>query len=348
MTQTADSPAPRHLEDVLDPSWLSGALGASYRGCRVHDATIVETQRTIATKTRFTISYDNPGDPPAPDALCVKGYFHEEGWRRPGAGEVEAQFYRNAASMVGARVAHSVYVGIDQKTRSAVVIMQDLVAAGATFLTALSPYTVDQTAATLDQLALLHATNWDSPLLREDWLRPKMELIASSMPTPRLQELLDRPRAETLPSRVRRADRLHAGLAALIERDVDPLCLIHGDVHAGNVFETAEGPGLIDWQLVQRGPWAADVAYHIGAVLAIEDRRRYEDTLLAHYLDRLGTYGVKCPSREEATDAYRMYLVYGMFLWSMTQFVDEPITTQFVRRLGQAVADHGSFELLGV
>jgi hypothetical protein len=336
------------LEEVLDPAWLSRALGETHKGCQVRETTVVETLRTIATKTRFAVTYDDPGTPAAPDALCVKGYYHEEGWRRPGAGEVEALFYRHAASRVGARVAPCVYVGLDEETRDGMVIMRDLVDAGATFLTALSPYSVEQAAATLDQIAQLHATNWAGAILDAQWLAPKMTMILGAMPATRLQELLERPRADTLPDAVRKAGRLNAGLEALVKRWDGPLCLVHGDVHAGNVFETADGPGLIDWQLVQRGPWAADVAYHIGAVLAIEDRRREEEALVDHYLSRLAAYGVQPPPHDDALWDYRAYLVYGYYLWSMTQFVDEPITTQFVQRLGQAVVDHGSFELLGV
>jgi len=348
MAQPVDSPAPRHLEEVLDPAWLSRALGESHPGCQVREATIVETQRTIATKTRFAVSYDDPGSPAAPDAMCVKGYFHEEGWRRPGVGEVEALFYRYGASRVAARVAPVVYVGLDDQTRSGMVVMRDLVEDGATFLTALSPYSVDQTAGTLDQIAKLHATNWAGELLEAAWLAPKMEMILGAMPATRLQELLDRPRADVLPDEVRGAERLNAGLRSLVAGWEGPLCMVHGDIHAGNIFETADGPGLIDWQLVQRGAWAADVAYHIGAVLDVEERRREERALLDHYLSRLASYGVQAPSSEDAFQAYRTYLVYGYYLWSMTQFVEEPITTQFVRRLGQAVVDHGSFELLGV
>ena len=124
--------------------------------------------------------------------------------------------------------------------------------------------------------------------------------------------------------------------------------MIHGDAHAGNIFETSGGPGLIDWQLVQRGVWAADVAYHIGAVLDIDDRRRSEFDLLRHYLTRLSIYGVEPPAWEEALVQYRRYLAYGLHLWAMTQFVDDNITTQFVQRLGQAVADNESFQLLSV
>ena len=62
--------------------------------CEMAGTTVVETLRTVATKVRFTVDCRDPGNPPAPSALCVKGCFHEEGRRRPGAGEVETAFYR--------------------------------------------------------------------------------------------------------------------------------------------------------------------------------------------------------------------------------------------------------------
>jgi aminoglycoside phosphotransferase (APT) family kinase protein len=127
-----------------------------------------------------------------------------------------------------------------------------------------------------------------------------------------------------------------------------PRCMLHGDTHAGNVFATAAGPGLLDWQLIQRGTWATDVAYHIGAVLETEDRRRSEWDLLRDYLDSLGELGAPTPSWDSAVALYRQHLAYGFFLWAMTQFTPEELTTNTIRRLGHAVEDNGTFELLGV
>ncbi|HLG68511.1 MAG TPA: phosphotransferase [Acidimicrobiales bacterium] len=343
------SPAPQELAEVLDPGWLSWALGHRHPGCEVAGTAVVETLQTVATKVRFVVDYHRPGDPPAPAALCVKGYFHEEGRRRPGAGIVETSFYRELAASVRARVAPCVYTGIDGTTGHGIVVMEDLVRAGARFLTALSPYSVDQAAATLDQLARLHAASWGAAGLDAPWLAPKLEMLTLAVDAARLQELMDRPRAGGLPSWVRDGQRIHAALEQLASAPPPAAaCLVHGDVHAGNVFETASGPGLIDWQLVQRGSWAMDVAYHIGAVLDTDERRRSESALLGHYLDRLSAYGIEPPAWDEAVAGYRRYLAYGLYLWAMTQFVEEPVTTQFVRRLGHAVVDNGTFELLGV
>jgi len=344
------NPAPGELDEVLDPSWLSRALDRRFPGCEVSGTEIVEIQQTIATKVRFKVDYREQGNPAAPTHLCVKGYFHDEGRRRAGAGVAETSFYREyGGTGLRLRVASCVYTGVDERSGLAMVIMEDLVHLGAHFLTALSPYSAGQAAATLDQLALLHAATWASPVLNASWLAPKFKLLADAVPASRLDELMHGARADGLPEEIRDGERIHAGLLALVERSTEePHCMIHGDAHAGNIFETSSGPGLIDWQLVQRGVWAADVAYHIGAVLNIDDRRRTELDLLRHYLTRLSIYGVDAPTWEEATVQYRRYLAYGLHLWAMTQLVDDAITTQFVQRLGQAVSDNESFQLLAV
>jgi Ser/Thr protein kinase RdoA (MazF antagonist) len=41
---------------------------------------------------------------------------------------------------------------------------------------------------------------------------------------------------------------------------VDRLVVCHGDVHPGNVIQSADGPVLLDWDLLCRGPAAWDHA----------------------------------------------------------------------------------------
>src|SRR3546814_9564871 len=78
-----------------------------------------------------------------------------------------------------------------------------------------------------------------------------------------------------------------SGIKALAARNTAlPQTLLHGDCHPNNIYWTADGPGFADWQLVQRGNWALDVAYHIAAVLPIAAAEREERALLDHYLDR--------------------------------------------------------------
>jgi hypothetical protein len=268
------------------------------------------------------------------------------------AGQVEAVFYRDLAPTLGdVRIPPCLHAGVDEATGHGLIVMEDLVDAGATFLDPLSSYGPEQAAATLDQLAALHAARWNSAADElPATLAPRLEMLAGIFPTGQLQAQLDDGRTPDVPPDVRRADRVQAAvraLAALV--DDNPSCVVHGDVHTGNVYLLADGqPGLIDWQVVQRGIWALDVAYHLAAVLDPGDRERSERELVDHYRDRLAAHGVTPPGRERAWWLYRAHLPYGFYMWGITRMVDRPIIERHTRRLGLAVAAHRSLDLLGV
>jgi hypothetical protein len=344
------SPAPLDLDEVLSPVWLDAVLGTRYRGTRVAAATVTEQLRTIATKVRFAVEYDdNPSGAPA--ALCVKGYFGPESASFASLGQMEVRFYSEVAPHLAVQVPPCVHSGIDPDTGHGVILMEDLVAGGCTFLTALSPYSVDQAAATLEQLARLHTAD-RAALTTHDtaWLAPRLSGYLDYVTADRLQEQLDDGRAAGLAPEVRRADRLRAGLGVLAERSAAAATsLVHGDAHAGNLYVDPTGaPGLIDWQVVQWGTWELDVAYHLGAVLATADRAASEQVLLEHYLDAVRARGGDPPGPDPAWDAYREALVYGYFMWGITQRVERPVLETFVQRLGAAVEHHESFDRLGV
>ena len=127
-----------------------------------------------------------------------------------------------------------------------------------------------------------------------------------------------------------------------------PQFLVHGDAHAGNIFRTAQGSGLIDWQVLQRGTWAIDVAYHLCAVLPVDLAEREERRLLGLYLDMARGLGLALPGEEEAWLQYREAVMYGFYMWGITRRVEPAIRNQFTDRLGRAVMRHDSFGLLGV
>jgi hypothetical protein len=341
-------PAPTSLDEVLDPSWLTEALSARYPGVKVIGAEAYWEQKNVATKVRFRIEVDPMPAPPPPN-WCVKAYFGRPD--RFAAGEREGEFYRELAPKVPITVPTCEYVGTNPETGHTLILMHDLTAAGTRFLTALSPYTVDLAAATLEELARLHGGSWADESMRSvPWLDSRLRTVPDYIPADTLQSLIDSRRGDPLPGSIKDAVRLGTAMRTLGEADEDgPICLTHGDAHAGNVFLEESGQvGIIDWQVVHRGSWAGDVAYHIGAVLDVEERERSERDLLTHYLDRLAAHGGQPPSPDDAWTAYRKYLVYGYFFWAMTRFVDEEITVEFTKRLGTAVAQHDSFSLLGV
>jgi hypothetical protein len=345
---TAKLPVPRTRDAAMDPAWLTQALAAVTGGARIESVEVVEVIRTMATKIRFKIAWD---DGRQSAALCLKAFLDvDEATARGGTTTIiEADFYDRIAPGSSVRVPACVATICDRANPQGVIIMRDLIADGARFCTALEPFSADQAAASLEQIARLHASN--SVLARETWIERRIASLAEAtyVPQPMLQELLNGPRGVNLPARTKDAGLLISGMKALAARDaLLPQTLVHGDCHAGNIFETAQGPGLIDWQLLQRGNWALDVAYHVAAVLPVELAEREEWNLLRHYLEVARGFGVEVPEFEEAREQYRAAPVYGFYLWSITRRVDPPIINVFVDRLGKSVTRHDSYRLLGL
>lgn len=340
---------PATLDGVLDADWLTESLAPISGGRAVTGVETVEVIRTVATKVRFAVTFDGLADP---QAFCIKGLLDvDEMTARGGATMIrEADFYTRVGPNVAVRTPVCVAAITDREGMQGLVVMRDLIAAGARFCSALEPFTADQAAASLDQLAALHAGR--GMLDTMAWITPRVSELARMqyISVETLQELLDGKRGEGLPDAVRNAARLGAGMRALAERDAArPQFLVHGDAHAGNIFRDAQGgTGLIDWQLLQRGGWALDLAYHICAVLPVELAEREERRLLDHYLATMRGLGCELPDREEAWRQYREAAIYGYYLWSITRRVDPPIIEMFVGRLGRAVERHESHALLGV
>jgi hypothetical protein len=342
---------PDTLGEVLDPAWLTRALGQRFPGI---DVTFVQrgpVVSRVSTNARFRIECRDGLPSGLPADLCVKGYFadcSDTATVSRTAGVPEALFYRRFARDSGVRTLDCVYADVDPVTQHGVVITADVAAQGASFLDALSPYTPDHVAASLEQYAILHGRTWGGDLPGEPWLlAPRLETTMRARGLLEIRGNFEGPIGALVPEDVRDAERLMDAVHRLAQRlsDAEPRCLLHGDAHVGNLYLDADGrPCLVDWQLVQGGPWYLDVGYHIGCTLSPEERRRSESDLLRHYLERLRAEGVDAPSWDDARRSVGLGLVYGFFLWAITLKVAPSITTAMLGRLGSAVADHEAYE----
>ena len=343
-----DLAVPATLEAALDPAWLTEALRPLSGGRRVLSAVPTGMVRTMATKLCCAVQFEGED---APHALALKAFLDvDEDNAGGGATTVrEADFYALIAPHLTARVPLVHAMVIDRAAQQALIVMPDLVAAGARFCSAREAFSADEAAQSLSQYARLHAA---SALLEgQDWIGRRIATYAERqhLPLETLQAMMHGERNEGLPDHVRDAGLLVAGLKALAARDEDrPATLLHGDCHAGNLYWSAEGPGLIDWQLVQRGGWALDVAYHIAAVLPVAVAEAEERHLLRHYLGELAAHGGQAPDEDTAWALYRESALYGFYLWSITRRVEPDITQMFCQRLGAALARHDAHRLLGV
>jgi hypothetical protein len=311
----------------------------------------LERKGPSALKIRLALDYAEPND--LPRQVCIKGIFDPElsGWLKSGGQHAEVSFYRQFAPRLTVRVPWAPFTGFDPETMAGVILMEDLIDEGASFLTALSPYTPEQAHASLDQLARLHGGTWAAGADSQTWSGPTLDYLVGArvVSAERVVELLGGSRGLRLPDAIKSGERIYAGLGALADQvRALPKCFIHGDAHAGNLWEGPDGIGMVDWQVFQRNHWSIDVAYHIGAVLDVEERRQTEADLLDYYLERLALHGGRPPGLEDAWRQYQVALTYGYYMWAITQRVETPIVDQFVTRLGTAVADHGSLRLLGV
>lgn len=351
MIREVAGPVPETMEGALDPAWLSMALAHVSGGRAVASVELAEVIKAMAAKVRVAVTFE--GQPDEVYRLCIKGFLdHDLGANAGGITTLrESDFYTRVAPHISMRTPPCAAVVADREAVRCIIIMADMIAAGVHFYNALEPLTVDQVAETLDQLARLHA----GPNLLEgnDWIPCRIENLAtreSIIPWQVIQELMHDERRADLPDRTLDARLLKRGMEVLAEINASlPPTILHGDVHPGNVYCTAEGRlGFTDWQLVQRGHWALDVAYHIASVLPVEVAEKEERHLLDHYLDAVKQHGGTAPDRESAWTAYRRSPVYGFYHWAITRRVHPPITHQAFKRLGEAVTRHDSYALLGL
>lgn len=347
MAATFD-PAPRTLAQVQDPAWLGAMLSRRWPGVTVRSVRVVETLATQATKVRLALDVDGVRDD-LPTKICIKGVLTDTG-APSSASIIETVFYRDLARRLPVRVPRCIHAELDDAGTNGVIVMADLKAQGATFLSALTPFGPAEARDTLEQLAMLHVSSWQgSDVFNQSAIPRFLDQISMTpiIPGALLQQMLDGPRGGPLPTSVKNAARLQRGLEALAAQVRDrPSCLVHGDAHAGNVYQTGRDFGLVDWQILQRGEWAQDVAYHIAAALSPEDRRTHERDLLDHYRDRLAALGGPALPADMAWIRYRAAMIYGFYLWSITRKVEPEITHEFVRRLGFAVDDLQSFAVV--
>ncbi len=339
------------LDELLSPAWLTSALEPAFPGIRVTGVTAGPVISRVSTNARFSIECaDGVPDGLFPN-LCAKGYFSETGQAYRHVGEPEARFYRDLAPSTGMRTLRSVYADVDPATRHGVVITEDVVVQGAVFLDALSAFTPDQAAESLEELAKLHAATWGRGAVADaGWLASRLGTYLEVRGVDEIRGNFEGPIGAGVPAEVRDPERLFRAYRTLASGAVAaaPWSVIHGDAHVGNLYVDAAGrPSFVDWQLVQRGPWYLDVGYHVASALSVDDRRRSERDLVRHYLDCLAAGGVDAPSADEAWSGIRRGIIHGFYLWGITLKVEPAVTTELLRRLGAAAADHDAFAVVG-
>jgi aminoglycoside/choline kinase family phosphotransferase len=360
MTMVSVSP-PANLAGVT-PEWLSLALSERYPDTVVASVEFGQTIHGTGTNLPLILRYARQSeDASLPTRLWLKGGYepHFEYMAPSRIYEIEAMFYRELAQRLDVRAPRCFYAGTNEQTHQGLLLLEDLAASGARFGKATQPVAPEVVARGLTTLARLHASTWNQNWPGTLWyVEPGIPREGPQATWYRAQTadvfaryIAERVEART-PAAVNAPQRIVAAFWKLAEMSHEaPRCVIHSDCHLDNFYFNTEGePGLMDWQSPRLGCWAWDVSYFIISALEVDERRRHERTLLAHYLDALAAHGVTAPSMDAAWLAYRRYNAYGLFVKIVNPDVFKPraINVAWMSRHVAAAEDLETFDSLDV
>ncbi len=337
----------------LTPSWMTAALSRRYPGVVVRDVRVGEVERGTNSRARVALSLDGGVGPSSVFVKWPGSPFHRVALVVLGALATEA-LLADAGTSFPLEHPDFYWGGVDRRRAAAVVVQEDLVAAGAHPHDARTPLSVEAVRSGLQGLAALHAAFWERPVpaslghLREWRLGPALGLVSVASLARGLRRAAYAGGATLrLPRGVgaRALSRQFRRSAAIVASG--PRTVLHGDPHPGNVYVTADGrTGFLDWQLTRLGHWSHDVGYFLVGSLDAEDRRRHERGLLAGYLDALGRTGVHAPTLETAWERYRGAPAFGLATWlhtlSFGTFQRTDVCLATIRRFAVAYDDLGT------
>ncbi len=267
----------------------------------------------------------------------------------------EAEVYRHFGPGLPAPQCH--HVAVDPAARLAVLVLDDLT--GSRPVDQVAGASVADAEAVVDTMATLHARWWEHPALERCGFVPALDdgvedrsarLYRESFP-----RFAERFRDHVPAGAFRAAERYGPQLAALYHRwAVDgPNTLSHNDLRLDNLLMPAEGaPVFVDWQRVIRYRGASDLAYFVAGSLPVDDRRRFEDQLVARYYDGLRAGGVQGYDLASLREDYRRSMLRWLGLVSTAAQLDvanargERLIEVMVERHFTAADDHDVAALL--
>jgi aminoglycoside phosphotransferase (APT) family kinase protein len=345
------------LDRTIDAARLTRLLRTRHPGVEVAAVDVLDDTSGSANRLRLGLTYAAGADGGLPATMFLKRNL--ERFNFPASMYTnEVRIYRDVLPGTGVETPAIYAIEASGDDLDFAILMEDLATRpGLRIGFVLDATTPDEIASLLATLARLHAAFWGgAPIDRvAPWARTPdadeaMRFWAQI--GPRLtQRHLERGHRAVFADRLRwPQEHLWAAFDRMVAADSDgPHTLLHGDVHAGNVYYVADGDGgLLDWQLVVRGCWALDVGYLLTSALSIDDRRANERALLDDYLARLRALGVEAPGGDEAWRRYRQNALYGLMMWLLTPdgvHVDDA-QLEYLRRHIAAAEDLETLDVL--
>ncbi len=314
----------------LDAARLNSLLRVRFPDVAVESVTVLDATDGSASRLRIALTYAPGRDEGLPPTIFVKRNLEHFSFPSE-MYSTEVRMYRDVLPQL--RVEQPTVFAIESAGDDVefTILMEDLSRRpGGRLGIVLEPNTVDDVGAVLDTVAGLHAPWWGGDRLDSEarWLtpplvNPPMQFWREIGPRLTRRHLERGHRAPLVDRSVWTDHALWNGFDRLLSvMDSGPHTLLHGDVHAGNVYYVhgVDGTvgGLLDWQLSLRGCWALDVTYLLITALDPDQLAGAEHDLIDRYLQRLAGAGVTPPSHDEAYLAYRCHVLYGVLMWLIT------------------------------
>lgn len=344
-------PLPVVIEEIT-AGWLTAALRQRAPDVTVLGFDIVDVLNTTTTKIRIRLRLDETGKRAGiPELVIVKGGFQEHSRELDHMHRREVQGYRDVFPQIPLPHPACFFADFDAGRRQGIIIMEDLTARGVTFCHATRPQSFEEVSRRLTALARFHAATWNTAELRPggkwgdlpEFFAVMQGFFDKCTSPEHWDRFMAMPRGVATSFRFRDRDwmieawgKMHRYALTL------PRCVLHGDVHLGNLYIEPDGsPGFFD-TLASYGPGMLEVSYHVSASVDIADRPRWEAALVQVYLDELTRNGATPPSFDEAMRQYAVFLIYGLFIWQTTEshFQPEAVNTANNARMSAAMLDH--------
>lgn len=287
----------------VDAPWLTAVLRA--RGRLADGARVVGVAPTpvgtgqMADTVRFRLTYEPDGSGPA----SVVGKFASQDEQSLNTGrvmrayEVEVRFYAEVAPRVAARVPGLLFAALDPAESWFTLLLEDLDDAAQG--DEIEGCDADVAAAALTQLAALHAPCWeDAGLAATEWIdrsSPEGDEFTAALVTGVFPGFLERYADRLDPDHRSLLEAFIPRLRTWMSRERGPRTIVHADFRLDNLLFTPDRPepAVVDFQTVNWGSGAYDLAYFVGGSIEPEVRRASGDDLVVGYHEALTARGVR-------------------------------------------------------
>ena len=308
----------------VTPEWLTSALLGTFGEtsvATVHTTTIGTGQMGDTYRIQATYP-ENHTD--LPDSLVLKIAASDasslNAARALRSYEIECAYYAEIAETVDARSPRCYSLDFDPETHSFYLLLEDL--SPASVGDQIAGTSADRAALVIDEMVRLHAPRCgDKKLENLEWLNQSgpettMQISAvAAMVLPGFEERFGDRLSEDHMALYR---RLSSDLAKLLNAELPPRTVTHGDYRLDNLLFFDEGHpefpgvGVVDFQGAGLGPPTIDLAYFIGSGLLTDERREVEWELVAKYHGAMAASGVTGLSLSDVQRAYRLGSLAGM------------------------------------